>query len=58
MIIHTYRNGREEKTGKLTRKKAIREHCLECMGGNQREVQFCSANLCALYPFRMGSERG
>lgn len=34
--------------------KAIRAFCIECMGGQVREVKDCTAPNCPLYPFRMG----
>lgn len=34
--------------------KAIREKCLECSCGNSAEVQRCTVESCALYPFRFG----
>ena len=38
--------------------KAIREHCIECMGGYQngasKLVNECPAKACALHDFRFG----
>ena len=34
--------------------KAIRCFCIECMGGQVREVKNCTAPNCPLYAFRMG----
>ena len=40
--------------------KAIHAFCVECMGGNPKEVEGCTASesssygFCPLYPFRMG----
>lgn len=34
--------------------KAIRAFCVECMGGQPREVKFCAAPRCPLFAFRMG----
>ena len=39
---------------KLTPLKAIRLHCLECMGWSWKEVELCTGKLCPLYPFRFG----
>lgn len=47
-IIRKYR---EQAT---TPKKAIRSHCIECMGGLIAEVNRCTSRDCSLYPFRMG----
>lgn len=38
----------------LTPLKAIRLHCVECMGFQKGFVNECSSTLCPLYPFRMG----
>ena len=44
-----------EKTEKITSPlKAIRCFCIECMGGQVREVKDCTAPNCSLYAFRMG----
>jgi hypothetical protein len=36
----------------LTARRAIIEHCKECMGFNVHEVRRCTAKLCPLFPFR------
>lgn len=38
-----------------TPKKAIRAHCIECMGGMIAEVDRCTASSCGLHPYRKGS---
>ena len=44
-----------EKMEKITSPlKAIRCFCIECMGGQVREVKDCTAPNCPLYAFRMG----
>lgn len=43
------------KSKAVTRKAAIRAHCVECMGGYVGEVAYCTSPDCALYPYRMGS---
>jgi len=40
------------KVMNLTARRAIIEHCKECMGFNTAEVRRCTSPLCALYPFR------
>lgn len=40
------------KTVKLTARRAIIEHCRECLGFNAHEVRSCTSKLCPLYPFR------
>lgn len=34
--------------------KAIRAYCLQCCCGSSNEVQKCTIEQCALYPFRFG----
>ena len=46
-----------EGTERLTRAKAIRAKCLDCMCGNSAEVRRCPLKSCALWRFRMGNER-
>lgn len=36
-----------------SRKNAIRAFCLECVGGDGREVAACSAKDCSLWKFRL-----
>ena len=36
----------------LTARRAIVEHCKECVGFNYAEVRRCTSKLCPLYPFR------
>jgi hypothetical protein len=36
----------------LTARRAIIEHCKECMGFNAAEVRRCTARMCPLFPFR------
>ena len=36
----------------LTARRAIIEHCKECVGFNANEVRRCTATVCPLYPFR------
>lgn len=40
--------------GLLTRGKAIHARCIDCVGGEVREVKRCSVKGCPLYPYRMG----
>lgn len=35
--------------------KAIRDKCIDCMGGVPSYVRDCTASDCALYPFRLGA---
>ena len=39
---------------KLTPLKAIRLKCLDCSGGQPKEVRYCPAKECDLYPYRFG----
>ena len=38
----------------ITPIKAIRAHCLECSGGQPKEVRLCLIPECPLYFYRMG----
>lgn len=42
----------EEINVDLTRGKAIKYFCLECLGGYQEDIRNCTVEKCALYPFR------
>ena len=43
-------------TTKATILKAIREHCLECLGGSWYEVERCTAPWCSLHQYRFGND--
>lgn len=53
-VKHRIRTNGEGKTkiATLTARKAIIEHCKECMGFNAHEVRRCTAKLCSLFPFK------
>lgn len=36
-------------------KRAIRAHCIECVGGELSEVRSCTGRDCPLYPWRLPS---
>jgi hypothetical protein len=36
-------------------RKAIRQKCLDCTCWQEAEIRRCTAQDCALYPFRMGN---
>ena len=40
----------------LTPVRAIRLHCLECVGRSSKEVRECTSKFCALYPYRLGKK--
>lgn len=40
--------------GDLTPIRAIRAKCLDCSGGQPKEVRLCPIKNCALWPYRMG----
>lgn len=42
---------------RLTRAKAIRAKCLDCMIGNSAEVRRCPLKTCPLWRYRMGNEK-
>lgn len=41
---------------KSTILKAIKENCIECMGGQASEVKLCELEKCTLYKYRMGKD--
>ncbi|MCD4717445.1 MAG: hypothetical protein K8R45_12000 [Desulfobacterales bacterium] len=53
-VKHTIRANGSGKTKvvMLTARKAIIEHCKECMGFDSGKVRDCTSLLCPLYPFR------
>jgi hypothetical protein len=56
---HTFLyRGNTLKTKTLGYSKAIREKCMECSNWSPVEVSKCSAEDCALYPFRFGKDPG
>lgn len=47
---------RQRRKGEVaTRREAIRNHCMECMGYQMAEIHECTATGCWLYPWRLGS---
>lgn len=47
---------RRRKKGEVaSRKEAVRNFCLECMGYQIAEVRRCTATQCWLYPWRLGA---
>ncbi len=36
--------------------QTIRKHCLECVCGLPMEVELCTSENCALYPYRFGKD--
>lgn len=44
------------RTVTITRGKAIRLFCCECMGHQAYEVKNCPDKLCPLFPYKMGRE--
>ena len=51
-MIHDGNGGKREVT--TTPVKAIRLFCMECMCYQKAEIPRCTAQLCPLYPYRMG----
>jgi hypothetical protein len=52
-----FRKQTEDKTApgvRVTRGKAIRLFCLECMCGQTASVRECPSAICHLLPYRMG----
>lgn len=38
--------------------KSVRAYCVECSGGNAREVKHCPVEKCALHPIKSGKNSG
>jgi hypothetical protein len=55
-LKHTVRIDGKGKTKvvDLTPLRAIRLHCIECMGFQKSFVNECSSTLCPLHPYKMG----
>ena len=43
------------RTVYLTPIRGVRFYCLECMEWSAKEIKSCTSQLCALYPYRLGS---
>lgn len=64
-IIHTYRYLKKttegikqiEETGPLTRAKAIKANCLDCVGGSTIDVKRCTTAYCPFWIFRPYQDR-
>lgn len=41
---------------RLTRAKAIKAKCLDCSGGDRKEVKLCPIKDCPLWIYRLGQE--
>lgn len=52
-IPKKYRANYEAAMEGTSRKKAIRAHCLACMGWNAEEVKVCTDKECPLWRFRI-----
>ena len=55
--LYRFRLGSAARVGRGGRLRAIRQHCLLCMGGHQQSSRYvleCSCVGCALHPYRMG----
>jgi len=47
---------KEVRQKRLTRKRAIRLKCLDCMYGSANEVKLCPSEDCPLFNYRLGVE--
>lgn len=43
-----------DKKNLLSRNKAIREKCKDCMAGQKKLIKDCCIKTCSLFPFRLG----
>jgi hypothetical protein len=48
------RIGGVKKEKNMSPLKVIRRYCVECLGGNSREVVACTTHKCLLFPLRFG----
>lgn len=48
--------GHRKEAANTTRKRAIRQYCIECSGNNRAEVRRCEITNCPLWIYRMGKE--
>ena len=56
MIKHTIQwKTEEEREVGLTPVRAIRFHCLQCVGWSPSEVKSCTSKLCPLHLYRLGN---
>ena len=53
--IRSSKGNGETRSVELTPNKAIRYHCVECMGWSPHEVKGCTDHHCPLHPFRLGT---
>ena len=49
--------GLAKRANSGSRQAAIRLFCMECMGGQTKEVNTCEENVCPLHPFRIDSHK-
>ncbi len=52
MAVQTVVESKERKSERPL--VAVRRHCVECSGGNAREVRRCQCLNCKLWPYRFG----
>lgn len=56
MSVKTFDYSQTKPKGRITRGKAIRIFCVQCMAGQVHGVRDCSDPDCSLYRFRLGRE--
>ena len=49
-----YRVSKKQVIEMKTPMRAIKAHCIECMGSVKSEVKFCTSPNCNLYQYRLG----
>jgi hypothetical protein len=59
VIEHVIRN-KDGGTSEVSQTpiKAIRHHCIECVGFVKKDVKECTSPLCSLFPYRFGKAPG
>ncbi len=53
--VHKGKKKRREIGEIASKKMAIRNHCLECVGYSEKEVTECTATKCWMWPWRFGT---
>ena len=46
----------EKKKKELSPLRAIREKCIDCCCGDEKEVELCPCEKCSLYTYRLGKD--
>jgi len=55
-VFSRYHANLLRQASKGSRSAAVRAFCLECMGGDRKEVERCTAPECPLFGFRLAPD--